>query len=474
MLGSSLSKIEISKRLIRLRNLERLHESQWLTIVHLRAENTALKARICILEARDKEKDKIIDDLQLQIAELRTIVFGKKRNVKERSDDDNDTTLPPLRTPRSKESYQRKIPHESEVTETKEYTVDRCTDCGGTFSEHDHATVFEEDIPLPQTKVIIKHVIHKGYCDSCRKWSASAPLPVTDVVLGGNVKRYVAYLSVICRQSYAQIQDVLLQTYDFAVSQGEIAKIMEREGVRLRPEYERLKARIRGEPSLHLDETGWNLLLGDGMHRYAWTMVGGESGDAVFTLGKTRGKGNADELLGDSVAVVVSDDYGAYRKLDQPHQLCLAHIHRKLRDLAQSSELTHDLRTHCIGAYHVFATIYADIETARTAQAPQQLYDALHKRLKAFVLPHSSDPLKLARVKTQVRARTANYLTCLLYPGVASDNNAAERSLRHLVLKRKISFGSFSEKTADTLAVLCSVLLSHKTRGTLRGYLLGV
>ena len=474
MSGNSLSAIEVERRLVRLRNLERLYKAQRVTIVHLRTENKELKARIRILEARDKEKDKVIDDLKLQIAELRTIVFGKKRNVQGEGDDDNDATPPPSRTPRSRESYQRKVPHESEVTETKEYPIVECADCGGTFSEHDHATVFEEDIPLPQTKAVIKHIVHKGYCDSCKKWSAGAPLPVAAVVLGGNVKRYVAYLSVVCRQSYAQIQDLLMQTYDFAIAQGEIAKILNSEGVRLRPEYERLKARIRGEPSLHLDETGWNLLQGDGMHRYAWTMVGGKSGDAVFTLGKTRGKGNADELLGDSVAVVVSDDYGAYRKLNQPHQLCLAHIHRKLRDLAQSSELAHDLRTHCTGAYHVFAAIYADIETARGAQSPQQLYDALHKRLKAFVLPHASDPLKLARVKTQVRLRTANYLTCLLYPGVASDNNAAERSLRHLVLKRKISFGSFSEKTADTLAVLCSVLLSHKTRGTLRGYLLGV
>jgi transposase len=265
-----------------------------------------------------------------------------------------------------------------------------------------------------------------------------------------------------------------MQTYDFPLSEGEVAKILQSEGVRLIPEYERLKARIRGEPSLHLDETGWNLLQGDGMHRYAWTMVGGASAEAVFVLGKTRGKGNAEDLLGDSTSVVVSDDYCAYRKLDQPHQLCLAHIHRKLRDLAESSEIKDAMHEHCASAYHAFATIYADIETARNSSTPQASYDVLYERLKSFVLPHPCDPAKLARVKTQLRERTANYLVCLLYPVVASDNNAAERSLRYLVLKRKISFGSFSEKTADTLAILCSVLLSHKTRGTLRGYLLGV
>jgi hypothetical protein len=31
-----------------------------------------------------------------------------------------------------------------------------------------------------------------------------------------------------------------------------------------------------------------------------------------------------------------------------------------------------------------------------------------------------------------------------------------------------------SERTAETLAILCSVLLAYKQRGTLRGYLTGV
>jgi hypothetical protein len=95
-------------------------------------------------------------------------------------------------------------------------------------------------------------------------------LPTTSVVLGNSVKRYTTYLSIVCRQSYAQIQDILYQSYDFKISQGEIAKILEQEGEQLRPEYERLKVKIRGEPSIHLDETSWHLFIGDGFRRYAW------------------------------------------------------------------------------------------------------------------------------------------------------------------------------------------------------------
>lgn len=470
-----LSQEEIVKRLIRLHNLERLHKEQKLRNEQLVIENRQLNSRVTVLEKENMILKSTVEDLKLQIEELRTIIFGKKRTKK---DHDDHSDVPPLSPnvftpPRMKESYKRKMPREDEITETKEHPITVCAHCHGSFSERDMVTYIEEDIPL-QKKIVTKHAIEQGYCVACRKWSTSLPLPTADVVLGNNVKRYTVYLSVVCRQSYAQIQDILKQSYDFNISQGEIARILEKEGERLRPDYERLTEQIRDEPAVHFDETSWHLLIGDGYRRYAWTMVGGTSSDAVFTLGKTRGKGNANDLLGDSKAIVVSDDYAAYRNLENPHQLCCAHILRKLRDLATSSEIIGEVHNHCVATYTTFAEIYAAIETARISFDPKSSYDELTKRLQQFVSAHPHDPAKLTRIKEQVAPRIARYLTCLLYPHVASDNNAAERSLRHLVLKRKISFGSFSEKTAETLAILCSVLLSHKQRGTLRGYLMGV
>lgn len=474
MLKQGLSKEEIRQRLIRLRNLERLHQKQRVRIVSLENEVKLLKQENALLRSANAELVSVVQDLKLELEEMKTIVFGKKKKKEERSDDeDTPKAGTKLSEPRQAESYKRKIPNNEEVTETKEYPIGECHRCHGTLSERDSIAYYEEDIPLPQKKTVTKHVIEKGYCDSCKKWSSSAPLPMTDVLFGNNVKRYITYLSVICRQSYTQIQDILKQTYDFDISQGEISKILEKEGRKLRPEYERLKQNIRGEPSVHLDETSWNLFRGDGFRRFAWTMAGGESSDAVFVLGKTRGKGNADDLLGDSQAVVVSDDYIAYRKLEK-HQLCLAHILRKLRDAATSGEVKNEVLIHCVETYKIFASIYADIEAARLSETPRSAYDMLLERLKNFSLPHSLDFAKLTRVKKQISERTDNYLTCLRYASVASDNNLAERSLRHLVLKRKISFGSLTERTAGTLAVLLSVLLSRKRRGTLRDYLMGV
>jgi hypothetical protein len=457
--------------MVELRNLRKLHSAQKIRIKKLEAQVRFLKQENKELRAQNAQLTTSVGDLKLQIEELRTIVFGKKRSEQR---DDRDDLPPPPKTPRTPDSYHRPIPKESDITTEKHHSIDACTHCEGAFSERDCIRYFEEDIPLPQKKAVIRHTIEKGYCAHCRKWSTGAPLPYARVVLGDIVKRYVVYLSVVGRLSYTQIQDVLAHAYDFSMSQGEIAKIMEKEGTKLQPAYEQLKVRIRGEPSVHLDETSWHLVLGDGYGRYAWTMAGGTSRDAVYLLGKTRGKGNATDLLGDSTAVVSSDDYAAYRTLSNPHQLCCAHILRKLRDLAESGILTGSVHAHCVTMYHTFAEIYAGIETARTSPTPESTYDTLLERLYAFAQAHALDVKKLTRIKGQISARGQNYLTCLRYPHVASDNNAAERSLRHLVLKRKVSFGSYSEKTADTLAVLLSVLMSYKRQGTLRGYLMGV
>lgn len=465
----ALSPHKITARMTELRNLRKLHGAQKVRIQKLEAQVRFLKKENKELRAENALLKTELTDLRLQMEELRTIVFGKKR-PKQHDDD----LPPPPKTPRTQDSYHRTVPTDTQITSEKQHRIDACTHCQGAFSERDSTVYFEEDIPLPQKKTITRHTIEKGYCTHCMKWSTSVPLPYARVVLGDTVKRYVVYLSVVCRLSYAQIQDLLKQTYDFDISQGEISKIMEKEGVTLLPAYEQLKERIRGEPSVHLDETSWNLVLHDGYGRYAWTMTGGASSDAVFLLGKTRGKGNATALLGDSEAVVASDDYGAYRTLPNPHQLCCAHILRKLRDLAQSGTITGSVHEHCMTVYDTFADIYKAIETARTSSTPESAYGTLLGRLYAFAQAHPLDFKKLTRIKGQIAERGACYLTCLVYPHVASDNNLAERSLRHLVLKRKVSFGSYSEKTANTLAVLLSVLMSYKRRGVLRDYLMGV
>ena len=189
-------------------------------------------------------------------------------------------------------------------------------------------------------------------------------------------------------------------------------------------------------------------------------MSGAESGESVFLVGESRGKGNAGKLLGENYqGVVISDDYGAYKKLPK-HQLCWTHLLRHWKDLLKSEEITETQRRQCKQEYQKLCLIFTDVKESRSMAR----YDEFASRLTELAKIKAGDPKKLIRTKTTLQKNIPQYLTCLADPVIPLTNNQAERSLRHLVLKRKISFGSLTKRTADNLAVLLSVIMSLKHR----------
>lgn len=451
-----LSKEEIRKRLIRLRNLEYLHLQQRFKIWHLRDENRKLKKEIVRLNIVVSEQQKTIDDMKLQIEELRVMVFGKKKKIKDI--DDDDLVPPKEKIDRSSDSYKRPIPKDDEVTEIISHLFPRCI-CGKKMTEKQSIIFYEEDIPIPAKKIVKKHIVEKAYCPNCKCWKSAISLPFSKVILGSNVRKYTCYLSIMCRLSFSQIQEILKDTYRIHVSQGEIAKILNQEAINQRPFYEQLKVKIRGEPGIHLDETSWKLLI-SGETTYSWVMSGTESKENVFLVGESRGGGNVEKLIGnDYDGFVVTDDYGAYKKLKK-QQLCWSHLIRKFRDLAKSGELEERQRIHCKMEYQKICLIYDDLKQNRNIEK----YGEFFEKLNNLSIISPTDPRKLERTKTTLRKNISKYLTCLSDSRIPLTNNQAERSLRHLVLKRKISFGSLTKRTAENLAVLMSTLMSLKQR----------
>lgn len=451
-----LSQNEVKKRLIRLRNLERLHLEQKQRNERLVLEKREFKKEIARLNVIVREQQRTIDDMKLQIEELRVMVFGKKKKSKEI--DDDDLIHPKEKTERTSDSYKRPIPKDEEVTDVVLHPLSHCS-CGAKMIKKKIVVFFEEDIPVPAKKIVRKHIVEKSYCSNCKTWQTEIPLPTAKVILGLNVQKYICYLNILCRLSFSQIQEICNDTYQIRISQGEIVKILERESVHLRPFYEQLKVKIRGEPGIHLDETSWKLLI-DGSNTYSWVMSGTESKENVFLVGESRGGGNVEKLTGENFkGFVLTDDYGAYQKLKW-HQLCWAHLIRKWRDLARSGELEENIRLHCKEEYLKLCLLYDDLKNDRRIERYKEFFE----RLNTLSAIKNLDPKKLIRYKTTLKKNISKYLTCLSDSRIPLTNNQAERSLRHLVLKRKISFGSLTKRTGDNLAVLMSALMSLKRR----------
>lgn len=465
MLGDGLSKEEIKHRLVRLRNLEYLHKKARKRIVRQDKEINLLRLRIKELEERDKEKDKIIDYLKLQLEEIKIKIFGKKKDRdKDKKDGSSKKPKDRQNTPRDPSSYQRPIPNDNEITKIEDHPIDNCPKCATTLTRKKIIVYYIEDIPLdkPQ-KEIIKHNVEQGYCPVCRKWRSAIPLPSAKCLIGQKLRQYICYLSIILRLSNQQIEDHVEDIHRINISQGEISKILEKEADRLRPEYEKLKTRVQQQQAIHYDETSWKVPTGT-QGNYAWIMTGTETDEAVFSLGQSRGKGNINALNGNHNDIGITDDYGAYRNQFKHHQLCWAHPHRKWRDLAESGELKKEIKNICKKSFEQLSSVYYELEqTVKTKFDYQKTHNHFIDKISSFTKANLRDPLKLKKLKETFIKNKEQYLTCLKFPGIVPlDNNKAERGLRHLVIKRKISYGSKTQQGAEATSILASVLLSLK------------
>jgi transposase len=451
--SKELSKKEVYERMVELRNLRKLHASARARIQVLEEENRVLKASIVTLQAENAQLKREYADVRYQLEEIKTLLFGKKRTARAtlKEDDDEESHKPP-RTPRSPDTYRRPIPTDDEVTKTVYHRFPR--DKKGNIRLR---TYYVEDIPLDIKKVVEKHVVEQWYDHARRMWVSKDPLPSASVTLGDNVRALVATLITVQRLSYEQVRTLLTTLFHLTVSDGEIAKICTREATYLTPTACALLDSIREEPSHHMDESRYDV---NGEARYVWSITGGESGNTVYRVGVSRGKGIAEELRGESTGVLISDDYGAYRTLGTHHQLCWAHLIRKFRDLGAHEGFT-DVQKEAIRlTYREVKAIYHTLVTACVGPDPQRYRTKLTKRFHRVSTIHEDDPTPAVRLKTTLQKNISRYLTCLSFPTIARTNNTAERSLRHVVLKRKNSFGCKSNHGASVLGTLLSVLMS--------------
>jgi transposase len=467
MLISESEKTELYRRLQQARNLKKLLLAKDQKI------NVLGKTVELLKQSRKEEGEtirlqkKMIELQALRIEYLEKIVFGKGKKKR-----DQDFTYPPSmfsskkkeKKTREKKSYQREIPQKEEITETNTYDLACCPDCQGELTEKRTVERYEEDIVLPEEtknplKRILKQRIETGWCRHCKTRKSKKPINGSKVVLGGNTKIMTVYLSIVMRLSYEQIQNMMRDIWHLKLSDGEIKNILEEQGNRLIHAHEAIAKSLLNQAA-HYDETGWKTVKG-AKGNYAWIKTGTKTTDTLFLLGKSRGKGNAQILCQESSFTGITDDYPGYDGVFSSQALCWSHPNRKLRDLSESQTLKGRTKKACQKTFEAFQKLYKDLNGFEgTFEQRKARKGEYVKRYRAIACETRSDPEKLKTYKKTLRKEEAKYFTFIDIEGIPMDNNQAERRLRHLVLKRKISFGSKTQKGAEMLEKLFSVVLT--------------
>jgi hypothetical protein len=456
-----------------------------------------LEAEKLAAKERELELLSLIQKFQLQIELLNAKVFGKRHKHKGKntdkdqknghddksnssssssSDSNSSSDQNSSNSSRPASSYRRKIPDESEITDRQHHGVDTSESsphANHEFGERKTVEFSEEDIILPSDinlRTVTKHTVETVFCKSCDQWLYGKDIPGQPVTIGENLPKLVSFLSVVSRFSYQQIIEHASLFYHIKLTDGLIANMLEAQAVKLRPAYENLIESILKQSGVHFDESTWKMLI-ERLGHYVWVMTGTDNRDAVYFFGQSRGKGVLDKMLASlkesgKKIIGISDDYNAYKSVEAflAHALCWAHPNRKLRDLAESKTLPENTRAHCEKVYKQFNTLYKKVNLLWNADIEQSKRDKQRERLeKQFdrvAKPHSKDPPELKTYKDTLRSNKECYFVCLNYPNIPPDNNKAERAIRHLVIKRKACGGSKTQKGADVLSVLYSVLLS--------------
>lgn len=357
------------------------------------------------------------------------------------------------------------------VTARVEHSLEQCPECRVSLTGH-RLIKSRQIIELPPVQVqVVEHQLVERRCPSCRKrWRPQMDLSsrvVGKQRFGVSVQAEVALLREQCRLPFRVIQDYLHHRFGLRVSVGQLVALVEGVARRGKTVVEGFKQQIRGSPVVNGDETTWRE---DGQNGYVWSFSTNKV--RYFLYRKSRSASVVKEVLGEQFeGVVVSDFYGAYNAHLGLHQRCWVHLLRDIHELREKHATDKGVKKWAQAVKSIYEEAKAykgpnhrlgPVEQKAQRVRRQREYE---RELMRVCRPH----LKKKRAYSTLCERIERFLPEMFVfvadARVPSDNNAAERSVRHLVVSRKISGGTRSETGSETKSILASLFGTWRLQG---------
>lgn len=352
-------------------------------------------------------------------------------------------------------------------TRIVEHAVAACPDCGAALAG---GTVVRrrQVLHVPQAPVeVIDHVALRRVCPQCGR-AHTPPLDLGGEVYGQQrlsrgTMAYIAALRAVGRLPLRTIQWLLGALHGLRLSVGGLVGLLRAVAARAAPALAELRERVRGSPVVNADETGWRE---DGANGYVWFF--GTPELRYFRHDASRGGAVVAEVLGDAFAgTLVSDFYAGYNRYVGPHQRCWAHLLRDAHDLRAAHPGDAGVAAWADGLHALFHEAKRQA-TADLAEADRlAAWDALERQLVALCRPYwaADCAAPQATLCRRVDLFLDELLTFVADPAVPPDNNLAERSLRPLVIARKVSGGTRSAAGSATAMALASLFATWRAQG---------
>ena len=291
---------------------------------------------------------------------------------------------------------------------------------------------------------------------------------------GSNLKAMVVALSTVGSVSANRIHEIFGGVFHIPLSTGTIMNMVHQFAMGLEATDAELRQAAINMPVGHFDETGTRV-----DKHTKWVHVASNSRITYLYLNDKRGRSAMDEeaILSNFHGILVHDSLASYWAYGSEHGLCCAHILRELNGILEN----HPEQTWASN----FRSLLLDMKKAKDASLQKHLLWLDAKSLQGFsrrygqILrrayeqnppPHVVGKRKGRRKRGRVlalidRLKKHKASVCLFVKNfdVPFDNNQAERDLRMVKVKTKVS-GCFrtDEGARDFLRIMSYVGTAKK------------
>lgn len=416
-------------------------------VAALEAENAELKARIVALEER--------------------LGLNSTNSSKPPSSDG-----PQVKRPRGRPSKRRRggqpghVGHRramipaGEVDRIVALRPCRCGTCGRRLVGRDRRPRRYQVHEVPPLRLeVTEYQQHRLRCRRCGTVTAGVlPPGVADCRFGVRAQALIGLWGTQYMLSKRQIAALFGDLFGDGPCAETVSAIEARVSAALAKPWRELRAFVRSAPCKHIDETPWPQATERG---WLWCL-GPPRGAAWFRIQPRRSRLAARRMLGAPIrGVVVSDRASAY-DICPTRSACWSHIQRTCEGMAQR----HGSRWHGVRlrklADEVVRLDGAFRRGALTFTARNDALLHVRQRWDAMLALTIKGCLS-AKTRGQcetLRNAAPSLWALLLDPAIEATNNVAERRLRRPVIKRKLSFGTQSNRGSRYIERAFSVVVT--------------
>jgi transposase len=357
----------------------------------------------------------------------------------------------------------------------------QCSGCGAKIKEVGDKPAYRHQIVEvpPVLPIIIEHQFHPVTCTCCGKENQAASMREI-ISLGGygaRVTAYVGLLSSQYRQSYRQIQQLMLAVCGIEMSIGTINRLRIEVSEAVTDAVTEAQSYIQQSPTVGVDETGFKQRNGDGQNAAktsGWLWVAVTPLIICFQVILSRASTAAQTVLGESFAgFITSDRCPAYNWVDvNRRQICWAHLKRDFIQISErtgaSAEIGKSLLEQERQLFNLWHQYRNDqLTRSELAQVVEPIQTKILSQLREAAALGIGEHEKTPLAKTVRTCRNLLKLEAALWlfiteDGVEPTNNAAERAIRPAVIWRRTSFGSDSAAGSLFVSGLLTVVSSLK------------